>query len=855
MDQKILFENDTLLKRFAEQLTILTQKLPPNTAEIVRVYDYLLRWSFLVEFSATECTQLVQLFAEHVVKLLVKGQHFAKLRSTRKTLSDVLQIQGTAGQAALDNLLVIQLSFLSSLDAHSVDLSKRIKNPLPMNEVAFNMVCMELENVLNTSCNITTAEGLKIYFKALERAIDVQLLGYEGSNIQQQYSHIKEALSLCVEGLGVAEQKDDGYHKQRFALSMDICFAHAWSWRIKDVSFSTTTNFNRLTLFQRALIAGDALLHHAQQLATDSDTPDASLLDLLEKSQIIYESITENANRQDRMTSVVNIVQQACHQLINIVTCLQDPQRLRSTLMQMHLSAMQGLMPWREKREELKQLRLSLATELKSLKLGDSLKPIQNFNRALREFIGSLLTQADEWFGKPLSFAYELIGFGSLARAEACPYSDLECGLLVDAEGLTKSNKILTECMLQIFQMQMVALGENGCARHPTWPVGLRLDDMYHPLMLNHASPTMTLWGEPKTILSYIQAKNLAQDIFFINILSQPCLLSKAPKGLYLFFLYQEIIKSKIHGEQFGGEPSMSEAMAEALRHTNQSLLKPFAQDILEITSIKDTLVRPLMLLLQVLALQHDIWGGISNVSRLEKLRDKGVIQPIIAEIIGLYLAYVLRVRCLAQLHYQSEAVCDEQGNERLDLSSTAKLLPNSPFALLNQADYQALQQFRRALIPLLCQAFSEPTLLQKPISAYPSLMPLLQWLWENDLHLNQKSYPLLFTAQHAIWQNLPGRKSSTKVENQIQVLLEKLLYEVAEQWGTSLGDVAVCILGLTHPFDDCPYEAMQVLILFDLEQDEKSIYLNQLGCLIELLFFYLEENQLVSRPLQSTQN
>ncbi|MBS4170818.1 tetratricopeptide repeat protein [Neochlamydia sp. AcF95] len=112
-------------------------------------------------------------------------------------------------------------------------------------------------------------------------------------------------------------------------------------------------------------------------------------------------------------------------------------------------------------REELKKLREGIKEKIEDLGSDPSSEEVRmlykEISLGMKDFFKTLVNQAIDALG-PAPCEYAMIGFGSLAREEMTPYSDLEFGILIQED--SKDNKKYFKRLTTLIHLKVINLGE-----------------------------------------------------------------------------------------------------------------------------------------------------------------------------------------------------------------------------------------------------------------------------------------------------------------------------------------------------------------------------------------------------------
>lgn len=166
---------------------------------------------------------------------------------------------------------------------------------------------------------------------------------------------------------------------------------------------------------------------------------------------------------------------------------------------------------WLAYRTELRSIREKYYQNLQTILLErsntyDLLKQHENFSNSMRKFIAKLFASSETILGEAPS-CYTVVAFGSLARNEIAPFSDIEFGILIDSnvpEHIKSLVNTYFYFLLEVFRFKIASLGESGLYGSPK---GLVIDDGISPIFCfdmgrEHQMTAEGAFGTPHEIIA-----------------------------------------------------------------------------------------------------------------------------------------------------------------------------------------------------------------------------------------------------------------------------------------------------------------------------------------------------------------
>ena len=154
--------------------------------------------------------------------------------------------------------------------------------------------------------------------------------------------------------------------------------------------------------------------------------------------------------------------------------------------------------PIREYRKALDDFRGFFQEKIKEIKPETTRLTQAEIHERFLSFLNVLLDDAFLILGPP-PCKYDLRAYGSLAREEFCPYSDLEWMILIEKE--TEKNLSYFKTLAQILTLQIISLGETAPANFPVFSAtGLKHPSGFHIDSGGDPAQDSRLIGTPNTL-------------------------------------------------------------------------------------------------------------------------------------------------------------------------------------------------------------------------------------------------------------------------------------------------------------------------------------------------------------------
>lgn len=341
---------------------------------------------------------------------------------------------------------------------------------------------------------------------------------------------------------------------------------------------------------------------------------------------------------------------------------------------------------------DLNDMRDNLSDNLKATSELNANHLIKKFNADLRDFLKKIFEDCFRLIG-PHPCKYAILALGSLARREACPYSDLEFAILVSnmCEKDEKEKNMITqyfEVLTNLVELYIIQLGETPLPPQDGIHLqfiteGVRFDEGGNVPFKNKI-----LFGDCNTLLQnfHIQGGyDIPGDTIAANILQEADLLFG---DMDLFKTYCKEIK-EIFYEPNSKKIVPAKIFAEYLLedHLNQfGLIDLQNQDTI---NIKNNLIRLITFSLNCLSMYFRIDNCRSSHERIDSLISLDVLPENIGYLLKQHLNIALYLRMCAHLFYRNE--CDYMYHnknkypEKFNIDGkTLELVNQSYISLLN---------------------------------------------------------------------------------------------------------------------------------------------------------------------------
>ncbi len=508
----MLGKAESIFNELLNQVKFITTS--SSVYSLMQSYEYLTYFVSAYDISNEGYMQVALVFTKNVAPLLLSGQYYKLANETHQKLKALFKKTGSEGDNAREELLKWQIEFSDEIQGEFLmpGESKKIVSPIK-NFSIFLQIEKQLVELAEEAYQLKKMDQ---YYKILKKVIHLELLGCQQTSDKERYQQITEAMLMCCESIAFAVSQSNPLEQKIFEALTSICFAHYFSVFIQTdtdkckhyQSALTAENVDRRRdLLLRIILSADSIFLQASLLAKDKSQREDFIAPLLERVRCLYEIVVKNIKVSDKNMPFYNYALHAFEKLSQLMFCQRDKNYIQSMTFTFFSDI--ELMPWKTYRQELKTLREEVKAKLCAYPIGDTLEVVKYFNQQLKSFIKKIFEKSIALTGKPVAFEYALLGLGSLARGEACPYSDLECALLVEEKGLSEENKLHTEIILRLFKLTITSLGELPYfSTHSLLPMGLRLDELYMPL-----NTTNLLWGTVNQLSSYLTATNVEGDI------------------------------------------------------------------------------------------------------------------------------------------------------------------------------------------------------------------------------------------------------------------------------------------------------------------------------------------------------
>jgi hypothetical protein len=719
-------EKNELFPPLFNKLSTVVEKIavqkPDDIEQLLKSYkhvrDYLLAHD---DLTAKEYEHVVSLFEHSIAKNLFSAGAYDALFNIEnnefKNLRDILKKKCELGKSALKNLYKIQL-----------DYANRIRSADKVEQKEFR----QLNDLLSHS--LDSDYESENYFRTLSQRIHLLLAGYKNADLLERYEQICQALNLCSEALQFLKTENNKAIENYFEQLIDICFAYyfaihvdkTWSpQRICLLAFNFKNIQPIIDLLARLQNSADLILSHAVLMANDNTYGRHDFICLaLERSEKLYELIVDHMKNNFDLPKQVSKAAVDCALEYSLAIGYCDNQRDR--IKAISVKKADSLLAWRKNKADLKSYRDQAEIRLKNEPIGNAHQTIEEFNTKLQSFIGNLFDHCVLFSSKNLPFEYVLLGLGSLARNEACPFSDLECAFLLEDKALLVQHKEHTKMVLHLFKLCIIALGETPFLNNSAISAGFRLDDAdFHPL-----NKEINLCGTVKEMAAHAYMEH--------GILCTASLVASSANGDKLYKDFQNAITDKL------SQPGINAILLKDTLYkeivdfnANNLSLKPFSPDQIQIPSVKENFLRPLVFLLSALNLSLEL-GELSSLKRLEKLQSLGKINSAVAEMIKHYFAFALRLRFLAHFHKGSEE------GEILYLKPQED--DQNPFCInIDENAYKILMSFRDSIMILLSDCFKNPDIFASKVpQQYPLVIPALTLM--ADEYFTRKEWEAAFS-------------------------------------------------------------------------------------------------------------
>jgi tetratricopeptide (TPR) repeat protein len=345
-------------------------------------------------------------------------------------------------------------------------------------------------------------------------------------------------------------------------------------------------------------------------------------------------------------------------------------------------------------------LRKSLKDNLAATTFLDTSCLLKHFNDNLRDVIQKLFEACCAVLGTPMC-DYILLALGSLARHEACAYSDLEFAIIIPDEYAAGTERQRVEhyfrALMLLFECHVVLLGEtplplDGQVTLPYQCKGFRFDEGG-----NVPFKRKVLFGTTAELLANLDIQpGISGDTIAANVLQEATYLL-GDKTLYQTFDRERhaILYKK---QKQGGLPLAIQFSLHLLRDHVSDFGSDIQSTIDEKFDIKKNLLRLVVFTLSCLKLHFGLEAH-SSWECIDALVAKGIMQGSVGELLKHALAIGFRWRLQAQLFYGQEcevAYLTQSENAKvwcLDLQAQDWL------ALLLTGILQPLVKFLEALL------------------------------------------------------------------------------------------------------------------------------------------------------------
>lgn len=718
-----------LFSQLLEKIKQTSLYFPININCLMQNYNYLLDYMLVYDPSLEECQSLMKAFKEDVLPLLFSEGYYETLREQFIILKNTLEKQKEKANSEMKELITLQLNHTGmhqKTNGREFVLINDIEQYQIVNDEKFKETVYDLKNICDSASKLKEPE---IYLSALIKLIHFLLSGHKNANNTERYNQITTALYLCSEGLAFLRGKKEktNVNAKYFNKLINICFAYFFIVPTKfssldklPICFSGLRNCNKvqekIALLERILKAAEQITLHTQIMVNDEKCLGNDFVELaIQKVKNLYQQIVDWVKNDYFMLAVdrLKFVKNALEKLVNLDNIVREKKEKSKIKAEVSIT----LIDWCENKQVLKNLRDYTKARLEKEPIGNTLEIVRHFNQEIKKLIQSIFEQCVLLIGNPFSFEYVLLSFGSLARDEACPFSDIEYGFLVEEAGLSEKNKAHTYVVLKLFELSIIALGESyqsGNEKDTFILPGFRLDKAYNPL---NTGINITLWGTAKDIAAYIDEENIG-DLEGLNAIQSAGIIAGSHNSENLYQAFQKNVKENL--DKLNNNTKLRQKVAEAIINVNAKDpdLTPFDfENAVKINNIKSNLLRPVVFLLGALNASHEL-EALNSIQRLEKLQSQEKIHPTIAKILKLYFAFALRLRYFAHFHYGAET------EETLYLNFVPE---NKNLLYLDERSHHILMSFRKSIIILLNNCFEDITLLFSQLpQSYEVVIPAL---------------------------------------------------------------------------------------------------------------------------------
>jgi tetratricopeptide (TPR) repeat protein len=327
-------------------------------------------------------------------------------------------------------------------------------------------------------------------------------------------------------------------------------------------------------------------------------------------------------------------------------------------------------------REVLKKLREGIKEKIQALGSDPSSEEVRMLYKeialGMKDFFNTLVNQAIDVLG-PVPCEYAMIGFGSLAREEMTPYSDLEFAILIQED--SKDNKKYFKRLTALIHLKVINIGETllpalniPCLKAINFfdditPRGLAFDGegvegkgCKTPFGNRH---TFELIQTPEKMAQYIgkdekgiwwheEEPHLPMELLtFTHLLGDEGLTSQ-----YKRHAQQQLATPYQAGFALRQYLAKYHLVREDRITFNPSLQDPDKQGLL--FKVKNDLYRFPHLALDRLALLKEV-AASDTFTRITQLKDKGILTDDAAEKLSEWMSIALFMRLKTYSHYEAQ--------------------------------------------------------------------------------------------------------------------------------------------------------------------------------------------------------